>query len=130
MFSRLKDDLIIYADKNMINTVLRNLLSNAVKYTFKGGSIIVMTENNKKAVTVTVKDSGIGIKKEYMDTLFRLDNSLSLPGTEKEQGTGLGLKLCKEFTQKMGGKIWVKSIFGEGSEFKFTIPFNASKATP
>jgi PAS domain S-box-containing protein len=118
------DDLFITADKNMINTVLRNLLSNAVKYTSKNGIIRVMVAQNKGKITLSVKDTGIGISKEKADSLFKLENSLSLPGTEKEQGTGLGLKLCKEFTEKMGGRIWVESKLGEGSEFKFTIPIN------
>jgi signal transduction histidine kinase len=74
-----------------------------------------------------VKDSGIGITREDMENLFRLENSLSLPGTEKEKGTGLGLKLCKEFTEMMGGRIWVESNLGHGSEFNFTIPFNSVK---
>ena len=92
----------------MINTVLRNLLSNAVKYTFKNGTYSGKRILFKmKKIIVSVKDSGIGITKENMDNLFRLENSLSLPGTEKEQGTGLGLKLCKEFTERMGGRIWV-----------------------
>ena len=65
--------------------------------------------------------------KEKADTLFKIENALSLPGTEKEQGTGLGLKLCKEFTEKMGGRIWVESNVGEGSEFKFTIPLKGAK---
>jgi signal transduction histidine kinase len=126
MRSDLDKDLLIFADKNMLNTVLRNLLSNAVKYTFKGGNILVSVSVTREEVRVTVKDSGIGITKEIIDNLFRLENSLSLPGTEKEQGTGLGLKLSKEFTEMMGGKIWVVSELGHGSEFNFTIPFNSA----
>ena len=122
--SELKDDLQVCADKNMINTVLRNLLSNAVKYTYKKGNIVVRVTNDVDEIIISVKDSGIGISKEKAETLFRIENSLSLPGTEKEQGTGLGLKLCKEFTEKMGGRIWVESDSGKGSEFKFTIPVN------
>ncbi|HZY25582.1 MAG TPA: PAS domain S-box protein, partial [Bacteroidales bacterium] len=118
-------DLFITADKNMINTVLRNLLSNAVKYTFKDGLIRVMVVRDNSKITLTVKDTGIGISKEKADSLFKLENSLSMPGTAKEQGTGLGLRLCKEFTEKMGGRIWVESEFGKGSEFKFTIPVMA-----
>jgi signal transduction histidine kinase len=120
--SELTEDLFIYADKNMINTVLRNFLSNAVKYTYKNGTILVRVSRMPEEIIITIKDSGIGISKEKVDTLFKLGNSLSLPGTEKEQGTGLGLKLCKEFTEKMGGRIWVESNVGLGSEFKFTIP--------
>jgi signal transduction histidine kinase len=123
--SELEEDLLICADKNMINTILRNLLSNAVKYTYKNGNIVVRVTNDPDEVIVTVKDSGIGISKEKAETLFRIENSLSLPGTEKEQGTGLGLKLCKEFSEKMGGRIWVESDPGKGSEFSFTIPVRA-----
>jgi PAS domain S-box-containing protein len=125
--NKLTYDLFIYADKNMINTVIRNLLSNAVKYTFKKGTIQVSVAQKAEEIIITVKDSGIGISKEKVDTLFKIGNSLSLPGTEKEQGTGLGLKLCKEFTDKMGGRIWVESDEGQGSEFKFTIPLKGTK---
>jgi signal transduction histidine kinase len=127
MRSELTEDLFICADQNMINTVLRNLLSNAVKYTFKNGTILVKVSRTAEEVVVSVKDSGIGITRDVLDNLFRLENSLSLPGTEKEKGTGLGLKLCKEFTEMMGGKIWVESNLGQGSEFSFTIPFNSVK---
>jgi PAS domain S-box-containing protein len=126
--SEITDDLFIYADKNMINTVLRNLLSNAVKYTYKNGNIAVRVTSGRDEVIVTVSDSGIGISEEKAETLFRLENTPSLPGTEKEQGTGLGLKLCKEFTEKMGGRIWVESNSGMGSAFKFTIPVNGARA--
>jgi PAS domain S-box-containing protein len=127
LISDLRKDLFITADKNMINTVLRNLLSNAVKYTFKDGVIRVSVTNYNGKITVTVKDTGVGISKEKADSLFKLENSLSMPGTAKEQGTGLGLKLCKEFTEKMGGKIWVESEVGKGSKFNFTIPIDGTK---
>jgi PAS domain S-box-containing protein len=120
--SELTEDLLIRADKNMINTVVRNLLSNAIKYTFKNGSVTVSVTKYPEELILAVKDTGIGISKEKVEALFKLDNSLSQPGTEKEQGTGLGLKLCKEFTERMGGRIWVESKAGKGSEFKFTIP--------
>ena len=120
--SELTEDYFILADKNMIITILRNLLSNAVKYTYKNGKVTVGVSVDMEETTISVRDSGIGISKEKADTLFRIENSLSLPGTEKEQGTGLGLKLCKEFTERMGGRIWVESEPGKGSEFKFTIP--------
>ena len=120
--SELEDDLFIVTDRNMINTVLRNLLSNAIKFTFKNGNVIVRVNQTPKEVTVTVKDSGIGISKEIAVLLFRIDNSVSVAGTDKEQGTGLGLKLCKEFIDKLGGRIWVESTENKGSKFKFSIP--------
>jgi PAS domain S-box-containing protein len=120
--SDLAESIIINSDRNMINTVLRNLLSNAVKYTHKNGKVVVGVLQSSKEIIVSVKDSGTGMTKEKVDSLFRLENSLSTPGTEKEQGTGLGLKLCKEFTERMGGRIWVVSKVGNGSDFKFTIP--------
>jgi PAS domain S-box-containing protein len=128
MSTELTEDLFIFADKNMINTVLRNLLSNAVKYTFKNGTILVRVKPAPEEILIAVKDSGTGIAEQKVETLFKIENSISQPGTEKEQGTGLGLKLCREFTEKMGGRIWVESEVGKGSEFKFTIPLNGIKA--
>jgi PAS domain S-box-containing protein len=128
MSTELTEDLFIFADKNMINTVLRNLLSNAVKYTFKNGTVLVGVTPTPEEILIAVKDSGTGIAEEKVEALFKIENSISQPGTEKEQGTGLGLKLCREFTEKMGGRIWVESEVGKGSEFKFTIPVNDVKA--
>jgi signal transduction histidine kinase len=110
------------SDKCMINTILRNLLSNAIKFTDRGGKVVISTENNKDEVIISVKDTGIGISRENIEKLFRLDSKYSLPGTENEQGTGLGLKLSKEFVEKEGGRIWVESIVNQGSVFNFSIP--------
>src|SRR5664280_1759308 len=96
--------------------------SDVYKRQHKNGKVVVGVLQSSKEILVSVKDTGTGMTKEKVDSLFRLENSLSTPGTEKEQGTGLGLKLCKEFTEKMGGRIWVESNEGQGSEFKFTIP--------
>jgi PAS domain S-box-containing protein len=120
--SEVKDDLFIYGDKNMIKTILRNLLSNAVKYSHRSGKVIVDATANDVDVIISVKDFGIGIQEENINKIFRIDAKYSVPGTENEQGTGLGLKLCKEFVEKQGGKIWVESSENKGSEFKFSIP--------
>jgi signal transduction histidine kinase/FixJ family two-component response regulator len=122
--SELVKDVILVSDKNMINTILRNLLNNAVKFTPRGGMIIVSTKSGPYEVLITVKDSGIGIPQERIPNLFRIDARHSDPGTDNEQGTGIGLKLCKEFIEKLGGRIWVESTMNKGSEFKFAIPAN------
>jgi len=120
--SELKGDLIIVADRNMINTVLRNLLSNAVKYSYRFGKVSVNAASDGKEVTISVKDNGIGVPEENRDKIFRIDSEYSETGTENEQGTGLGLKLSREFVEKQGGKIWVESTENGGSVFKFSIP--------
>ena len=112
----------VYADKNMMSTVLRNLISNAIKFTYKGGAILVSTENKQGAQIITVRDNGVGIPNNRIEKLFRIDENFSTLGTEKEKGTGLGMVLCKEFVEKHGGQIWVESEVGKGSVFYFTIP--------
>jgi signal transduction histidine kinase len=108
LFSDVPGDLQITSDKNMLNTILRNLLNNAMK--------------SDDHVLITVKDTGIGISEEDIDKLFRIDIKFSNIGMDGERGTGLGLILCREFTEKLGGKIWVESVVNQGSEFKFIIP--------
>ena len=111
----------IYADQDMLSTVLRNLISNAIKFTYFGGKITVSVQENPEEITVSIRDSGVGMKKEKLEKLFRIDSDSSTLGTNKEKGTGLGLILCKEFIEKHNGKIWVESEFGKGSVFRFTI---------
>jgi len=109
-------------DKDMFNTVLRNLLNNAIKFSRKGSSVSILAIQSDDQITITVKDTGIGIAEKDIDKLFRIDVQYTNIGTAQEKGTGLGLLLCKEFVEKHGGKIWVESVLGKGSEFKFTIP--------
>jgi len=122
MHSTVKETIFIFADKNMIKTILRNLLSNAVKFSFRSGKVFVNAVEGQDKVTISVKDDGIGIPEEDIEKIFRIDANYVVPGTENEQGTGLGLKLSKEFVEKQGGKIWVESTENKGSVFKFSIP--------
>ena len=122
LINDVNSDTLAYADPNMINTVIRNLISNAIKYTSKGGNVTVSSEVNGEFAVIHVSDSGIGIKAENIEKLFRIDVNYSTRGTEDEQGTGLGLILCKEFIQKNNGTIGVESTYGEGSRFTFRLP--------
>ena len=115
-------DAIVFADQSMISTVFRNLISNAIKFTQPGGKITLTISPDQGGVLVSVADSGIGIPQNMICRLFRIDQSYSTTGTNNEEGTGLGLILCKEFIEKHGGKIWVESQHGNGSVFYFTIP--------
>lgn len=115
-------DAHVYADKHMIRTVVRNLISNAIKFTFPGGMIHISGENRQDDFLVCVKDNGVGIRKEDLTKVFRIDHSITTSGTLDEKGTGLGLILCKDFIEYHRGKIWVESQVGKGSLFFFTIP--------
>jgi two-component system sensor histidine kinase/response regulator len=120
--NRIDKKVKAYADSNMIHTIIRNLLSNAIKYTAQGGKIEITSKTEDNYVEVTVSDTGVGIKKENIGKLFRIDENFSTKGTNDETGTGLGLILCKEFVKKNGGDIWVTSTPGKGSSFTFKLP--------
>jgi len=112
----------VWADKAMINTILRNLISNAIKFSKTGGEIVVSAEQMSNEVVLSVSDNGVGMDEASISKLFRIDQNHSTLGTEKEKGTGLGLILCKEFVEKHGGRIWVDSAPGNGSKFSISIP--------
>ncbi|HSN50647.1 MAG TPA: HAMP domain-containing sensor histidine kinase, partial [Bacteroidales bacterium] len=116
-------DIIVLADSNMLNTVMRNLIANAIKYTNKAGVINVYGNEKDSAIEIAIEDNGVGIHKDVIDKLFKIEHKISSPGTNDERGTGLGLILCKEFVEKHGGHIWLASELGKGSTFYFTIPF-------
>lgn len=115
---------IVYADKNMIETVVRNLLSNSIKFCNENGTIELSFYIVNEYAIIEITDNGIGIPEKSLEKLFKIEEQISTPGTMKESGTGLGLLLCKEFVNINRGDIWVDSIFGHGSTFKFTIPMN------
>jgi signal transduction histidine kinase len=112
----------ILADEEMVKTIIRNLVTNALKFTHSQGTVVIETQTMESHVQFTVSDTGIGIEQVYIEKLFSIDCNLSKTGTDNEQGTGLGLILCKEFVEIQGGKIWVESKLGTGSDFKFTMP--------
>ena len=120
--AKLPHNLQVFADKEMIGTILRNLISNAVKFTLPSGRITISVYFNEEGSVVEVSDNGMGIKKENIYKLFKIDESYSTKGTQNESGTGLGLLLCKEFIEKHKGKIWAESEVGKGSKFSFLIP--------
>lgn len=115
-------ELLVYGDMNMLDTVIRNALSNAIKFTPPGGTITVRAVRNDGMVCVSITDTGIGIPADKLPELFRLDAKTQRAGTAGEQGTGLGLLLCKEFIEKNGGSISIESQEHHGSTVSFTIP--------
>lgn len=122
LYSNVIEDLFIYADRNMITTILRNLVSNAIKFTKRNGQIILDAKENESSIIISVKDTGIGIEKENVKKLFKIDSTYSTRGTEKEKGTGLGLIICKEFAEKNDGSLIVESYPGKGSTFMLKLP--------
>lgn len=121
--SYLPDNLEIYADSHMLETVIRNLVSNAIKFTPKSGEIsLTAAVTQCNTVEIKVSDNGIGMPGALINKLFLLNEKTNRLGTEGELSSGLGLLLCKEFIDKHGGKIWVESEEGKGSTFSFTVP--------
>ncbi|MEN8116655.1 MAG: HAMP domain-containing sensor histidine kinase, partial [Bacteroidota bacterium] len=115
-------EICIYADVNMFSTIIRNLVANAIKFTNGNGGVTIQIKQEKGFCKISVKDNGVGIPKENISKIFRIDSNVSTRGTDGEKGTGLGLILCKEFIEKHGGKLWVESESGKGSNFVFTLP--------
>ncbi len=112
----------VFVDINMISSVLRNLISNAIKYCNKGDKIYLSVEKEDGFLRVFVRDTGLGISENVQKKLFRLDCHYTTTGTANELGTGLGLILCREFVEKNGGSLNLKSAKGVGSTFSFTVP--------
>lgn len=113
---------IVFADEDMIFSVIQNLLSNAIKFTRENGNIIFKSHSRENDIEISVTDNGVGIKEEDLRKLFRIDTHHTTYGTKEEKGSGLGLLLCKEMVERNRGKIWVTSKVGEGTTFSFTIP--------
>jgi len=129
----LPSKVIAFGDKEMLNTILRNLVSNAIKFSRPGGTVIISVEVQPSELTISVSDTGVGISKARIDKIFLIDQSNSTIGTQNEQGTGLGMILCKEFVEKHHGKIWIESEVENlsagkagGTTIYFTLPSPAN----
>ncbi len=122
--NNVKFSTYLFADINLITTIIRNLISNAIKFTPTDGEIAIGITSNENENIISIKDSGVGMNQDTLNKLFRIDTNFSTLGTSSERGTGLGLILCKEFVDLHNGKIWAESEFGKGSTFFFSIPKN------
>lgn len=115
------DNLLIYADENMLNLVIRNLIYNALKFTSPEGTVKVTAQLDNQNCLISIDDNGSGITEEDQKDIFSL-NIVSKPGTDKEQGTGLGLMLCREYMERQNGKIWFTSQPNVGTTFYISLP--------
>jgi len=120
--NELEDETYVFADENMMQSIFNNLVTNAIKFTNKNGLITISSKHIDDMIRFVVKDNGVGMSAEQKQMLFGMNKSFTTPGTTNEKGSGLGMILCKDFIEKHGGKIWVESDSGLGSEFFFTVP--------
>ncbi len=125
LYNRVPDEISVYADPNMIHTVIRNLISNALKFTDAGGTIEISAKDHAETVEIYVSDTGVGIPVNALSKLFRIENKLRTTGTAGEQGTGLGLSLCYDLVEKNGGTLEVDSEIDKGSIFRFSLSSSA-----
>lgn len=125
--SKVKDEDVAFADLNTLKVVLRNLLSNAIKFTPNNKTIEVLTEQLDDKIQILVRDTGVGIPKDKVDKLFNSNEHFTTYGTNQEAGSGLGLLLCKDFTERNNGKIWVESEEGKGSTFFIELPIKSQE---
>jgi two-component system, sensor histidine kinase and response regulator len=122
MDNKVHPEILVFADLNMISTVIRNLVSNAIKFTPENGAVIIDAKDKEAFVEVCIADTGIGMSEENLKKIFREEEYFSTFGTNNEKGSGLGLNLCKEFVIQNKGEIFVESEEGKGSTFSFTLP--------
>ena len=125
LINSMPEDTVIYADNNMLDTIIRNIISNAIKFSTNGSSVVIGINGSKSSPNdsvIYIKDKGKGIPYQDQNKLFKLDINYSTTGTNKEKGTGLGLILCKEMIEKHNGKIWFESVPDEGTTFFISLP--------
>lgn len=118
----LKDNVSAEIDEDIIGFVIRNLLTNAVKFSYENSEIRIIVKKHKESLSISIKDSGVGIRQENINKLFKIDENFTQKGTQNEHGSGLGLILCKEFINLHNGTISVESEFKKGTSFSVNIP--------
>ena len=128
LINRIEGKFDIFADEDMIKTVLRNLISNAIKFTYTGGQVELSLADSGDYWTIYVKDNGKGIPKDLQTHLLKSDEYITTYGTHNEKGSGLGLILCRDFIRMNKGKLHFCSQEGIGTTFYFTIPKASSSA--
>jgi ligand-binding sensor domain-containing protein/signal transduction histidine kinase/CheY-like chemotaxis protein/AraC-like DNA-binding protein len=126
---QISNEINVYADYNMMDAVVRNLLSNSVKFTDYNGKVTVGADATSNAITLQISDNGVGMSKEQIDRLFKVDKNNISKGTAGEQGTGLGLVISHEFVKANNGTIQVESEIGKGTSFFVTVPRANSNAS-
>ena len=114
-------DIYVSCDIEITKTIFRNLISNAIKFTNSKGIVSISAKRKDNFIVILIKDTGVGMSDDTISNLFKIDKQVSTIGTADEQGTGLGLLLCKELIEKQGGKIWLESEVNKGSSFYFML---------
>ncbi len=125
--NNVKKDCFVLADNNMLGSIVQNFITNAIKFTNKNGAINITSTYENESVIVTIEDNGIGMTKERVEEIFRLDSTKSSTGTAGERGTGLGVILCKEMIEKQGGKLTISSEPNVGTKVIFSIPISTKE---
>ena len=115
------DNLLAFSDTETIKIVFRNLISNAIKFTPEFGSITIEAKETEDYITVSVKDTGIGIAPENIEKIFDDRKHFTTYGTDSEKGSGIGMGLCKHYIEANGGRIYIESTIGEGTTVNFTL---------
>lgn len=122
LYENIDNDITVYADQQMFNSIMRNIISNAIKFTPHGGKVYVTAEQKNGETNIYVRDTGVGIDPEIQSSLFRIDKKNINQGTDKESGTGLGLVVAKEFAEKNNGSVSFTSEMNVGTTFSIVLP--------
>ncbi len=122
VINNVQSELIVSIDRNTALTFIRNIVSNAIKFTHDGGHVTIDSHLDEDSISLHITDNGVGMSPKLIENLFQIDKEISTRGTNNEKGTGLGLILCKEFIERNGGSIIVKSEINKGSEFIISLP--------
>lgn len=122
LINKVPKHTMVFADENMLKTILQNLISNAIKFSYPDGEVILAAHKKQYSYDISVIDFGMGIPAEMKEKLFKIDKSFSTEGTAGEKGTGMGLLICKEFVQKHKGSIRVEANEEAGCRFIFNLP--------
>lgn len=127
LHNNIKKNINVFADSEMLSSILHSLLNNAIKYSHKDGKIVVLAKTKENSIIIEIKDDGIGITKNIKDKLFTPEITTISNTWKKDKEAGIGLILSKGFVEKNGGEIWVESTEGAGSSFYFTLPSKKTK---